>query len=100
MPTESELHFIDQVGRHYQRHYAVPPMIGRVVGWLLISDPPEQTAAEIADALQASRSAVGTALNMLETWTAVERIRRPGERAERVRLSTSLTQALESPAEY
>ena len=28
------------------------PMAGRMWGWLLICDPPEQTAAEIAEALQ------------------------------------------------
>jgi DNA-binding MarR family transcriptional regulator len=100
MPTDAELYFIDQVGRHYQRHYAVPPMLGRVIGWLLICEPPEQTAADVADALQASRSAVGTAFNTLETWGSVDRRRVPGERADRVRLSPVSATALESPAEY
>jgi DNA-binding MarR family transcriptional regulator len=99
-PTDAELFFLDQFGRHYQRHYAVPPMLGRVAGWLVICDPPEQTVAEIADALQASRSAVGTALHMLETWGAVERRRAPGERADRVRVSPVAATALEAPAEY
>src|SRR4051794_33856106 len=93
MPSDAELSFADQVGRHYQRHYAVPPMIGRVVGWLLICDPPAQTVAEIADALQASRSAVGTALNMVETWGSLRRMRAPGERADRVRLAPVSAQA-------
>jgi DNA-binding MarR family transcriptional regulator len=100
MPTNAELSFVDQVGRHYQRHYAVPPMLGRVAGWLAICDPPEQTAAEIAEALQASRSGVGTALNMLETWGSVGRTRLPGERADRVFLNPVSATALESPAEY
>jgi DNA-binding MarR family transcriptional regulator len=100
MPTEAELHFVDQVGRHYQRHYAVPPMLGRVAGWLAICDPPQQTAAEIAEALQASRSAVGSMLNMLETWGSVGRMRVPGERADRVFLNPVTATALESPAEY
>jgi DNA-binding MarR family transcriptional regulator len=99
-PTDAELAFVDQVGRHYQRHYAVPPMLGRVVGWLLICDPPAQTAAEIAESLQASRSAIGTALNMIETWGSLRRMRSPGERADRVRLVPISSQALESPAEY
>jgi DNA-binding MarR family transcriptional regulator len=100
MPTDAELSFVDQVGRHYQRHYAVPPMVGRVGGWLAICDPPEQTVAEIAEALQASRSAVGTALTMLETWGSVRRARVPGQRADRVLLNPVATQGLESPAEY
>jgi DNA-binding MarR family transcriptional regulator len=75
-------------------------MLGRVAGWLSICDPPEQTVAEIAEALQASRSAVGTALSMLETWGSVRRMRTPGERADRIRLNPVATQGLESPAEY
>src|SRR3954451_17008874 len=100
MPSSGELSFVDQVGRHYQRHYAVPPMVGRVIGWLSICDPPEQTIAEIADALQASRSAIGTALSMLETWGSVQRMRVPGERADHVKLNLVATQSLDSPAEY
>ena len=98
--TDPELAFVDEVGRHYQRHYAVPPMVGRVVGYLLICDPPDQTAAEIAEALEASRSAVGTAVNMLETWGGVRRTRVRGERADRVGFSPVATTALESPSEY
>ena len=42
--------------------YGMTPMAGRMWGWLLICEPPEQTAAEIAEALQASRGAIsGTA---------------------------------------
>ncbi len=100
MPSEDEIGFVDQVGRHYQRHYAVPPMVGRVIGWLAICEPPEQTPAEIAEALTASRSAVGTAINMLETWGTIRRTRVPGERADRVSFWPVATQGLESPAEY
>ena len=98
--TEPELAFVDEVGRHYQRHYAVPPMVGRVVGYLLVCEPSDQTAAEIAEALQASRSGVGTAVSMLETWGGIRRTRVRGERADRVGFSPVATQALESPAEY
>src|SRR3954467_13520718 len=96
--TDAELVFVDEVGRHYQRHYAVPPMVGREVGYLLICEPSDQTAAEIAEALEASRSRVGTAVSMLETWGGIRRTRLRGERADRVGFSPVATQALESPA--
>ena len=32
--------------------YGMTPMAGRMWGWLLLCDPPEQTAAQIAEALQ------------------------------------------------
>ncbi|HWI22672.1 MAG TPA: hypothetical protein VNT22_08670 [Baekduia sp.] len=59
-------------------------MAGRVAGWLLVCDPPQQTAAEIAEALQASRGAVGTAVTMLDSWGIIHRSRPPGERSERI----------------
>jgi hypothetical protein len=101
MTTDAEMNFVEQVGRHYSRHYAVPPMTGRVMGWLLICDPPQQTVAEIADALHASRSAIGSAISMLETWGSVQRSRVPGERADRIALHfAGVAGALEAPAEY
>ena len=67
MPTEAELDFVDQFGRFFARQYALSPTTGRIAGWLLIRDPPAQTAAEIAEALQMSRSAArGSAVGWLE----------------------------------
>jgi DNA-binding transcriptional ArsR family regulator len=84
MPSEAELAFADRVGRFFARQYGLPPVTGRVSGWLLICDPPEQTAAEIAEALQTSRSAVGSAIAALENQGQVLRTRAAGERADRV----------------
>jgi hypothetical protein len=76
-------------------------MTGRVAGWLLICDPPEQTTAEIADALRVSRSAVGTAIDMLESFSFVRRTRAAGERSDRISINPEAgAQGLESPAEY
>jgi hypothetical protein len=98
---DDELAFADQIGRFYARYYGAPPMTGRVAGWLLICDPPEQTAAEVADALRVSRSAIGTAIAALERWGAVQRIRPPGERADRVRAHPDFAMlAVESTDEY
>ena len=101
MTHEAELAFIDQVGRHFARQYSLPPVTGRVAGWLLICEPPEQTAAEIAEAIKTSRSAVGTAITLLESFSFVRRTRVPGERADRVSMSPEAgAQGLESPGEY
>ena len=37
-----------------------PCMAGRIWGWLLTSDPPHQTAAEIAEGVGASRGSIST----------------------------------------
>ncbi len=98
---EQELAFSDQVGRHFARQYGMPPMVGRVAGWLLICDPPEQTAAQIAAALSVSRSAVGSALDALESFAFIRRTRTPGERADRVMLNPEAgAQGLDSRAEF
>ncbi|MDW5597475.1 hypothetical protein VSS74_24210 [Conexibacter stalactiti] len=99
--TDAELAYVDQVGRYFARQYNVPPVSGRVCGWLLICEPPEQTAAEIAEALGISRSAVGSAVTMLENWTVVQRRRPPGERADKIGVHAAFGEAgLVSPAEY
>lgn len=101
MATDAELAFADQVARYFARQYGLPPMIGRVAGWLMICDPPEQTAAEIAEALGVSRSGVGTAVGPLENQSFVRRSRRPGDRADRIGFNPAAgEQALDAPEEY
>jgi MarR family len=101
MTTEPELAFADRVGRFFARQYGLPPVTGRVFGWLLICDPPDQTAAEIAEALQTSRSAVGSAIASLENQGQILRTRAAGERADRVSLHPDAgVRSLESPEEY
>jgi DNA-binding MarR family transcriptional regulator len=101
MATAAELRFVNQTGRFFAREYGVSPMTGRLAGWLLICDPPEQTAAEIAEALKVSRSAVGPAVIELEKWSFAQRTREPGERADRISYQLSAPeQILEAAAEY
>jgi hypothetical protein len=101
MATEAELAFVDQLGRFFARQYGLPPVTGRVMGWLLICDPPEQTAAQIAEELQTSRSAVGSAIASLENQGQIRRTRAAGERADRVSFHPdAAVRSLESPVEY
>lgn len=94
MLADAEITFADHVGRFYARRYAFPPMVGRVYGYLSVCDPPEQSIAELADALLASRSAITGAVNVLETMRAVRRSRTAGERMDRVRIDLSSPQSL------
>jgi DNA-binding MarR family transcriptional regulator len=101
MATDAELAFADKLGRFFARQYGLPPVFGRVFAWLLICDPPEQTAAEIADALRTSRSAVGSAIVSLENQGLVLRTRAAGERADRVSFHPdAAVRGLESAEEY
>jgi len=93
MPRDEEIMFADHVGRFYARRYGFPPMVGRVLGYLLVCEPPEQSIAELSEALLASRSAITSALSVLERLHAVQRSRAAGERMDRVRLDFSSAQS-------
>ncbi len=86
MPTDAELTFADHTGRFYARRYGFPPMVGRLLGYLSVCDPPDQSINELADALLASRSAIAGAVNNLEVLRLVQRSRAAGERMDRVRI--------------
>ena len=94
MPLDAELTFADHMGRHYARRYAFPPMVGRLVGYLAVCDPPEQSIGELAEALLASRSAIAGAVKVLEAVHTIRRTRAAGERMDRVALDMSSPQAL------
>jgi hypothetical protein len=89
MPTDAEITFADHMGRYYTTRYAFPPMVGRLIGYLAVCDPPEQTIAELADALLASRSAITGAAKTLETLHVIRRSRSAGERMDRIRIDMS-----------
>jgi hypothetical protein len=98
---DEQLAFADEVGRYFARTYAMPPITGSVAGWLLICDPPQQTATELSEGLRASRSAIGNAVAALEVLRLVRRSRTPGERAERIGLNPGVwMQGLDDVQEY
>jgi DNA-binding transcriptional regulator GbsR (MarR family) len=74
----SRKQFIEEMGIFFEKT-GFPRMAGRIWGWLLVCDPPEQTAAQIAEALQASRGSISTMTRLLQIW-GVERVGIPGKR--------------------
>ena len=94
MPTDAEITFADHMGRFYARRYAFPPMVGRLLGYLAVCDPPEQSIGELAEALLASRSAIAGAIKVAETTHAVSRSRSAGERMDKVRIDLSSPQSM------
>ena len=87
MPTDAEITFADHMGRFYARRFSFPPMVGRLIGYLAVCDPPDPTIGELAEALLASRSAIAGAVKTLETIHVVRRSRVAGERMDRVRIT-------------
>ena len=54
---------------------------GRILGWLMICDPPHRSAAELVDQLDVSSGSVSTQIRLLESLRFVERLTFPGDRA-------------------
>jgi hypothetical protein len=101
VPTDAEITFADHAGRLYARRYAMAPMVGRLLGYLCICAPREQSIAELAEALLASRSAIAGAVKTLEQMSMVRRSRAAGERMDRVSLNLTSPQAMGfDPTEY
>ncbi len=94
MPSDEEITFADHAGRFYARRYGFAPMVGRLIGYLAVCEPREQSITELADALLASRSAIAGAVNVLETLRLIQRSRPAGERMDRVRIDMSSSHAM------
>jgi hypothetical protein len=75
--------FIEELGMQFELEAGAPRMVGRVLGWLLVCEPPEQSAAEIAERLQASKGSISTATRLLLRMGMIERVRLRGERFDR-----------------
>ena len=82
---EEEKNFVEEVGIVFEQT-GLPRMTGRVFGWLLISDPPYQSPAELAEVLMASKGSISTTIRLLTQLGLLERFVIPGERHGHFRL--------------
>jgi DNA-binding transcriptional regulator GbsR (MarR family) len=64
-----------------------PPLAGRLLGFLMLAEPPHKTFDEIVEFLQASKSAVSNTLKFLEAQKMVDYITFPGDRKRYFRMS-------------
>ena len=89
MPTnemnEELWRFVDGCG-DWARQFGMTRMAGRVLGWLLVCEPAEQTAAQLAEAMQASKGSISGATGMLVRAGLADRLHIRGERGDRFRL--------------
>jgi DNA-binding transcriptional regulator GbsR (MarR family) len=90
---DDKLHFVEEVG-HFLEHSGLTRMAGRMLGWLLICDPPHQTMPQIAEAVQASKGSISSASRLLIRVGLVERFSLPGERRDYYRLRFGAWDAL------
>ncbi len=77
--TEQKDAFVEEMGLYFEGA-GLTRMAGRVIGWLLVCDPPYLQQSDLVEALQASKSSVSTALKELSKLALVERFTLPGDR--------------------
>jgi DNA-binding transcriptional regulator GbsR (MarR family) len=77
--------FVEELGMQFELEAGAPRMVGRALGWLLVCEPPEQSAAELAHTLQASKGSISSATRVLLRMGLIERVRVRGERFDRFR---------------
>jgi DNA-binding transcriptional regulator GbsR (MarR family) len=80
-PPFEQTHFIEEVGLMFEL-VGLPRMSGRIFGWLLISDPPQQSHGEFAEVLQASKGSISSMTRLLIQLGLIERISLPGDRRD------------------
>ena len=76
-----QLQFVEGVAQMYEV-VGLPRIAGRILGWLLICDPPTQTASELATALGASKGSISSMTRLLMQFSLIERTSLPGDRRD------------------
>jgi DNA-binding transcriptional regulator GbsR (MarR family) len=71
-----EMHFIEDIGLFFEQ-IGMPRMAGRILGALLISDPPAQSITDISRKLSASKSSVSIMARLLIENGLIERVASP-----------------------
>lgn len=76
-----EMHFIEDIGLFFEQ-MGMPRMAGRILGALLISDPPAQSITELSEKLKASKSAISIMARLLVEDGLIERVASPVPRRD------------------
>jgi DNA-binding MarR family transcriptional regulator len=85
-----ERQFADELGFFWENAGGTR-MAGRVLGALLLADPPQMSSAELAGFLDVSGGSISTATRELIRPGLVQRVRMPGERQDYFRATTGGT---------
>ena len=83
--TSPERQFAEDFGVTGER-VGMPRMTARLLGWMLICDPPTQSIADLERALGVSRASVSIATRLLQASGLIRRVAEPGTRGYRFEL--------------
>ena len=80
------LRWIERVATFCVEEWALPPITGRILGLLMICDPPERSAGRIAETIRASRASLTSNMRFLTAIGLVRKVRVPGDRTAYYRI--------------
>jgi DNA-binding transcriptional regulator GbsR (MarR family) len=83
--TTDQQQIIEKIGVFFEKK-GNQPILGRIIGLLMVIEEAEATFEDIQNALFVSKSAVSQALTLLQSQNKVEYITKPGERKRYFRL--------------
>lgn len=84
-PSPEQLRVIEEFGIVTEAH-GMPRMAGRILGRLLMCDPPHQSLSDLAEDVQASKGSVSTMTRLLIERNILERVTFGGDRNDYVRV--------------
>jgi hypothetical protein len=76
-----ERHFIEDTGLFFEQ-MGMPRMAGRILGVLLIAEPPAQSITDLSEKLMASKSSISIMARLLVEHGLIERVASPVPRRD------------------
>lgn len=73
--------FVEEFALAYEAA-GLPRIAGRILGWLMVCDPPEQTAAQLVTTLGVSKASISTMTRLLTQMHLIERVPKRGARSD------------------
>ncbi len=86
-----EQQFVEEVGLVLEQT-GLPRMAGRILGRLIISDPPHQSTDQLTQVLMASSGSISSMTRLLIQTGLIERLSLPGVRRDYFRLRSDASQ--------
>lgn len=83
--SDSLHQFVEEFALAYEAA-GIPRTAGRILGWLMVCDPPEQTASQLMEALGTSKASISTMTRLLVQMHLIERVPRRGSRQDYFRI--------------
>lgn len=79
----------------------LPPAYGKLLGWLLICEPPAQTSAQLTAGLGLSKGSVSTGMRMLEAAGFIRRVPVSGRRGHAYEVTPdAILRTVAEPAKF